>query len=236
MEGRGNPRIFRGFVTMTVGIIPSQSVYVTVFEYTRSLWDRQTPLAAFGVNFLGGGLASLAAASFAVPLDVISQRLMVQDGIVNKARYQGGIDAARKIFAAEGFPGFYRGFVASIAVVAPTSAIWWASYGAYTRKMSSLLPQFVMNYTSVFHALCGVAAGCTAAVLTNPLDVAKTRIQVLDTADSRRGNVFMSLKHLYQTEGVGCLTRGITARMTSHAPVSAVMIVAFEKVKEWSRI
>ena len=48
-------------------------------------------VAAFGVNFLGGGLASLAAASFAVPLDVISQRLMVQDGIVNKARYQGGI-------------------------------------------------------------------------------------------------------------------------------------------------
>ena len=62
----------------------------------------------------------------------ISQKLMVQ-GYSGNARYKGGIDVARKVIKADGIRGLYRGFGLSVMTYAPSSAVWWASYGSSQR-------------------------------------------------------------------------------------------------------
>ena len=62
----------------------------------------------------------------------ISQKLMVQ-GYSGHARYKGGIDVARKVIKADGIRGLYRGFGLSVMTYAPSSAVWWASYGSSQR-------------------------------------------------------------------------------------------------------
>jgi len=57
---------------------------------------------------------------------------MVQ-GYSGNARYKGGIDVARKVIKADGIRGLYRGFGLSVMTYAPSSAVWWASYGSSQR-------------------------------------------------------------------------------------------------------
>ena len=62
----------------------------------------------------------------------ISQRLMVQ-GYSGHARYNGGLDVARKVLKQDGVRGLYRGFGLSVMTYSPSSAVWWASYGSSQR-------------------------------------------------------------------------------------------------------
>ena len=62
----------------------------------------------------------------------ISQKLMVQ-GYSGNARYNGGLDVARKLIKSDGIRGLYKGFGLSVITYSPSSAVWWASYGASQR-------------------------------------------------------------------------------------------------------
>jgi len=62
--------------------------------------------------------------------------------------------------------------------------------------------------------LCGIsgaAAGCIAAITTNPMDVARTRLQVLDS--SSRQNFVSVLRELLHREGWKALMRGMKPRV-----------------------
>lgn len=62
----------------------------------------------------------------------VSQKLMVQ-GYSGHQKYNGGLDVARKIIKSDGIRGLYRGFGLSVMTYAPSSAVWWASYGSNQR-------------------------------------------------------------------------------------------------------
>lgn len=86
----------------------------------------------------------------------ISQKLMVQ-GYSGHARYKGGIDVARKVIKADGIRGLYRGFGLSVMTYAPSSAVWWASYGSSQRiiwRLTYLIGSLL--FSSQPCALCNV--------------------------------------------------------------------------------
>lgn len=57
---------------------------------------------------------------------------MIQ-GTPEATKYSGGVDVVRKILKADGIRGLYRGFGMSVITYSPSSAVWWASYGASQR-------------------------------------------------------------------------------------------------------
>lgn len=57
---------------------------------------------------------------------------MVQ-GYSGHASYNGGLDVVRKVIKSDGIRGLYRGFGLSVITYSPSSAVWWASYGASQR-------------------------------------------------------------------------------------------------------
>ena len=69
---------YKGFPTMALGVLPSQTLYITTLEMVRTY----IPVDSKGMSasFAGGACASCASATIGVPVDVISQRLMIQDG------------------------------------------------------------------------------------------------------------------------------------------------------------
>ena len=100
--------------------------------------------AAAAANFVAGASASVCSQSLTVPLDVVSQRLMVHGNASSAAaaggvRYTNGIQAARAIIAADGVAGLYRGLGASLATYMPASAVWWSAYGTYQKLLWHLL-------------------------------------------------------------------------------------------------
>ena len=139
--------LYRGFMVNSFTLISGQA-YITTYELVRkyvSYYSHDNMLK----SLVAGGSASLVAQSITVPIDVVSQQLMMQGQVGHPPRFQleakvqDGMskrmfgqtrDIIAQIFAADGFRGFYRGYVASLLTYIPNSAVWWPFYHFYAGK------------------------------------------------------------------------------------------------------
>ncbi|GMH11824.1 hypothetical protein Nepgr_013665 [Nepenthes gracilis] len=149
LRHEGFRSFYRGFGTSLTGTIPARALYSTALEITKSSVGSAAVIAGLSdataaalANAAGGLSASMAAQLVWTPVDVVSQRLMVQGsnkvGIPNlnsPSNYSNGVDAFRKILYADGVRGLYRGFGISILTYAPSSAVWWGSYSVAHRLL-----------------------------------------------------------------------------------------------------
>ncbi|VFQ68517.1 unnamed protein product [Cuscuta campestris] len=240
----GIPGLYRGFGTVITGAIPARIIFLTALETTKVAAFRAVepfkfsePTQAAIANGVGGMLASLCAQSVFVPIDVVSQRLMVQ-GYSGHASYNGGLDVVRKVLKSEGVRGLYRGFGLSILTYSPSSAVWWASYGSSQRFIWSLLghgtekgqPAPSQGRIVSVQAAGGIIAGVTASCITTPLDTIKTRLQVMGH-ESKRPNARQVVKQLIAEEGWTGLYRGLGPRFVSMSAWGTSMILAYEYLK-----
>lgn len=89
----------------------------------------------------------------------------------------------------------------------------------------------------VCDASAGAAAGAIAATFVCPLDVIKTRLQVLGLPQmhpsARRGSVILaSLQNIIQKEGLKGLYRGLTPTLVALLPNWAVYFTVYGRLKE----
>lgn len=145
-------------------------------------------------------------------------------------------DCVRSIYSSSGVPGFFRGYLSLVVREIPFSAIQFPLYefnkagawaGAYrpspppiSKKNShhpnpcllqKRLQEYVGHPLAAWQmSLCGSVAGCVAAALTCPLDVAKTRI-LLSTSEEDR-SIPRVISKIYRNEGWRRLFAGILPR------------------------
>lgn len=177
---------YRGFTTSLVGAIPARALYMGVLELTRSnvvsvasdSLGFSEASASAAANAAAGVSAAVAAQLVWNPVDVVSQRLMVQDSLsLSSRKYSGGVDAFSKIVCENGVRGLYRGFGVSVLTCAPSNAVWWASYSAAHRAILGGGGGDRLGEVAVQGMSAAVASGVSALV-TMPLDTIKTRTQV----------------------------------------------------------
>ncbi|KAJ0256383.1 Uncharacterized protein HA466_0093510 [Hirschfeldia incana] len=257
--------LYRGFGTSLMGTIPARALYMTALEVTKSNVGSAAVSLGFteakasaAANAVGGLTAAMAAQLVWTPVDVVSQRLMVQgsSGFVNSSRccnnYVNGFDAFRKIVRADGVKGLYRGFGISILTYAPSNAVWWASYsvaqsmvwggiGCYVCKKGEENGNTVKPDSKTVMAVQGVSAavaGSVSALITMPLDTIKTRLQVLDGEDSngKRGgpSIGQTVRNLVREGGWTACYRGLGPRCASMSMSATTMITTYEFLKRLS--
>eukprot|EP00287_Rhodomonas_sp_CCMP768_P021357 CAMPEP_0202826278 /NCGR_PEP_ID=MMETSP1389-20130828/13509_1 /ASSEMBLY_ACC=CAM_ASM_000865 /TAXON_ID=302021 /ORGANISM="Rhodomonas sp., Strain CCMP768" /LENGTH=82 /DNA_ID=CAMNT_0049499559 /DNA_START=137 /DNA_END=381 /DNA_ORIENTATION=- len=73
--------------------------------------------------------------------------------------------------------------------------------------------------------LIGAASGGLASLLSNPMDVVKTRWMVAPDRYSGIGEV---VHQLWKAEGAAALFKGATARVSQKMPSSALFFLVFE--------
>ncbi|XP_033713099.1 solute carrier family 25 member 44 isoform X4 [Orcinus orca] len=156
LRADGVTGLYRGFLVNTFTLISGQC-YVTTYELTRKFVADYSQSNTVK-SLVAGGSASLVAQSITVPIDVVSQHLMMQRKGEKMGRFQvrgnpkgQGVvafgqtkDIIRQILRADGLRGFYRGYVASLLTYIPNSAVWWPFYHFYA-ALSLLL------FNTVFH-------------------------------------------------------------------------------------
>lgn len=146
LRAEGVTGLYRGFLVNTFTLISGQC-YVTTYELTRKFVSDYSQSNTVK-SLVAGGSASLVAQSITVPIDVVSQHLMMQRKGEKMGRFQvrGNLegqgliafgqtkDIIRQILRADGLRGFYRGYVASLLTYIPNSAVWWPFYHFYAGK------------------------------------------------------------------------------------------------------
>jgi solute carrier family 25 protein 44 len=103
---------------------------------------------------------------------------------------------ARSIVETEGYSGLYKGFGLSIISSLPTGSIWWAIYGGCQHAMDALITTppdgdeygalIRLAQRGLIQLFSGVGAALVAALVSHPIDVVKTRLQVGSEANDMK--------------------------------------------------
>ena len=146
--------LYYGFCVNNLAMV-SQMTFLTTYEAIRQrLTESQVLPSSRQRAFVAGGCASFVAQTIVVPIDVISQHLQmlpVRHGNLLKLnvcdapgeQFTTRIGAARSVISGiynqHGLGGFYKGYTMSVAMFAPTSAVWWFSYDLYCGNLNIFL-------------------------------------------------------------------------------------------------
>ena len=145
--------------------------------------------------------------------------------------YKGAAHCIRTVYNTEGLRAFYRSYTTQLSMNVPFQVIHFISYEFL---------QDVFNYSRLYdplsHMLSGAGAGASAAVVTTPLDVAKT---LLNTQQQRRTlnqseripGLFSAMLKIYKSNGVRGYFRGATARVVYQMPSTAICWSVYEFFK-----
>jgi solute carrier family 25 protein 44 len=175
--------------------------------------------------------------------------------------YRNGAHALKETLRKEGVRGLYRGFGASVMTLVPSSALWWGAYGTYQRAIWAAVPsrmggeyatsgeseksekshppRRVPAESTVIgvQILSGVCAGMTSGFLTTPLDIVKTRLQVLSGQPGGEAHTFGgTARALYAEHGASGFLRGVRPRMTSVSIWGTTMVTAYEFLKRLASV
>ena len=154
--------IFAGIVTMG---------YAHGLELKPSVtYDPFEPIWRGGI----GAVASLVGTVVSHPLDVIRTRLTLQSAGKGKQMYRGIWDAARTIFAQEGYRGLCRGLQPACLSVVPEVFAQLVIYDVSVHYAKVL---YGVEPSAPLFAMCGVLAGCASQVAVYPLDLVRRRMQ-----------------------------------------------------------
>lgn len=174
--------LYRGYFASLLGLISGQ-LYISSYEMVRGqLHGYSTEVK----GLVGGACATLIGQTITVPVDIVTQHRMMQGqvrqwtkgGGAKKSKAVSSLAIIQKILNHEGPRGLYKGYTVSLVTYAPGSAMWWSFYSGFYRigVEHGLLEVSPMP---LVQAGSGVMAGLLTSILTNPLDVLRTRYQVI---------------------------------------------------------
>ncbi|XP_024532617.1 calcium-binding mitochondrial carrier protein Aralar2 isoform X1 [Selaginella moellendorffii] len=156
-EGMGS--LYSGLLPQLVGIAPEKAVKLTVNELLLELLEHVMP--GTGLWFLeliagsGGGFSQVV---FTNPMEIVKVRLQTQ----TTSNKRGFCEVVKEL----GFRGLYHGAGVTLARDIPSSGIFFACYAI----LCQLYPD--QGFAD------GFLAAIPATVLSTPMDVVKTRLQV----------------------------------------------------------
>ena len=207
--------VYCGVLSSAVGSVPTAVAFFCTYELVKKVAGD----AAY-VHALAASLGEVASCTIRVPVEVVKQRAQA-------TRTSSSANFCTTL-KSEGPMGFYRGFWSTVWRDVPFSFIQlplWELLKKYVGKGDEVSPQQ--------SAICGAVSGCAAASITNPLDVAKTRI-MLASKDTclARGSISSAMRVVYQEKGLIGLSAGITPNMVWMSMSGFIFLGTYDLVKD----
>ncbi|PRP80668.1 mitochondrial substrate carrier family protein, partial [Planoprotostelium fungivorum] len=230
IKHEGVSALYKGFPIVGVCTVPAHALYFGGYE-----WAKKNLQSTVGdekksswVHLISGAWADICGSLVWVPMDVVKQRLQIQQN--KEAKYRGSWHALKTIIREEGPLGLYRGFLPAIATFGPFVAIYFTVYEQLKRAAKDITnSKDVRDIPFWSQLISGAAAGAFSAAITCPMDVIKTRVQV-SKKDGHNG-AWKILQRTMREEGVRAFTRGMGARILWIAPGTAVTIALYEQFR-----
>ena len=202
--------IFNGLIPKIALYAPYQSVYMTSYTWCRDGLSNGTDKPELWNFAVAGTVAELGGSIVRVPMEAIKQRM--QTGLIKSNRELVNIIIKNPI-------QFYtlKNFKAQTLVHdIPCGVVHWVAY-EYTKRG---------NNSAV---MSGAIAGTITAIVTNPMDVVKTRIITRGTEMCHR-TVFSTISTVFAQNGFFGFYTGIIPRILHIAPNSALYMWVFDSL------
>ncbi|CAF1561542.1 unnamed protein product [Rotaria magnacalcarata] len=222
--------LYRGFPISLSSLI-FEPVFTGILEQMRTVLKNNRPNQISSSQWdiitgtLSGCVAALIYQSLTVPLDVTAQRIMItktRDGvhvtnIIRDIYYRSG----------DGFCGFYKGYMVSLSMSIPFNSIIWTMYWQVQAKLERIVPY---QHNQLVAPLSAIIASLLTSLLTQPIDVLKTRLQVA----AKRQSLWRTFQILIDERGFrGCFS-GSLPRACTIVPYYLTMMSLYEVIKRAS--
>lgn len=125
---------YRGLSIGLLGVFPYSAIDMSTFEalklaYLRSTGAREPNAEPPILALLAfGSLSGSVGATSVYPLNLVRTRLQASGSTGHPTRYTGAWDVCQRVLATEGWRGFYRGLVPTLAKVVPAVSISYVVY------------------------------------------------------------------------------------------------------------
>jgi len=223
-QQEGARGMYRGVTMAVCAHSIGWGTYLTLFRSsqnaTRSLMGSDTDTVPG--DFVSACVAATATATLVTPLNLIKTRVQLHDTPGKKPK--GVVSGLRTVVREEGFRSLFRGVGPQILLSSHTT-IQVALYEFMKRKIW----QGEDPPTSGVAMASGASKG-VAAVICNPLEVCRTRLQDKKNVGGVDYNSMRSaFSTIWEQEGIRGLYRGTGVNLCRVIPTTVVAFVLYEK-------
>lgn len=205
--------------------VPSSTCYMLTYDHLLN--NVLPPLIPFPavVPLTAGMLARATITSLMSPLELVRTNLQsTPPSPDNPHTLRSVLTSIGTSTRDHGLRYLWRGLGPTLWRDVPFSGLYWAGYEMSKQTFAS---QGLSGPQVAF--VGGALSGITAALLTSPFDVLKTRRQaLLMSSTANTTATFGVLLHIVRTEGVSALYAGIMPRIAKIAPACGIMIACYE--------
>ncbi|CCO30620.1 hypothetical protein BN14_04650 [Rhizoctonia solani AG-1 IB] len=133
----GTRAFYRGLTIGLVGVFPYSAIDMSTFEALKLAYVRSTGVPEPGVLALlaFGSISGSVGATSVYPLNLVRTRLQASGSSGHPQAYDGILDVARKTMKKEGWRGFYKGLLPTLAKVVPAVSISYVVYETSKRRL-----------------------------------------------------------------------------------------------------
>eukprot|EP00808_Paulinella_micropora_P013018 g66227.t1 len=201
----------------------ARGLYIGGLELSRRVFGQGDPVR----DFLAGTGAQLVSSLAYVPRDIVMERCAIDGQLAKQVGSANSSSATvRTIMSREGLRGFYRAYVPHQVVWVPFNGIFFSALGEIQSFEAKLGVKDISAHYGLGVCNTFLASGL-AALLTNPIDVVKTRLQVAGANPELFANgVVDCVQRLWAQEGPRGFFAGLQARFMYVGPGFAICGVA----------
>ncbi|TFJ82851.1 hypothetical protein NSK_005858 [Nannochloropsis salina CCMP1776] len=237
------PALWKGLTPFATHLFSKYALrFGTNAAFQSILTDSETGKLSSSRRLLAGlGAGVTEAILIVTPFDVVKVRLQAQHGM-DKAnlKYQGPLDAARKIISQEGVGALWSGVTPTIYRNGIQQATMfflktWIDDNVLGVQKSLTKDGQETRQPQIWQSMAsGFMASCPGLVMTNPLDIVKTRLALQANAGRP---VYSGVAHALYTiatkEGVRKLYNGLLPRLLRVPPGMAITWGVSDQLVQW---
>ncbi|GAA0147428.1 secondary carrier transporter [Lithospermum erythrorhizon] len=231
-----------GVVALFSGVsatVLRQTLYSTtrmgLYDVLKHKWSNEEngtmPLSKkITAGLIAGGIG----AAVGNPADVAMVRMQADGRLPRHQRrnYSSVLDAMNKMWKNEGIISLWRGSSLTVNRAMLVTASQLASYDEFKEL---ILKRHLMNDGLGTHVTASFAAGFVAAVVSNPVDVIKTRVMNMRVdpgmAPPYSGALDCAMNTI-KAEGPMALYKGFIPTISRQGPFTVVLFVTLEQVRK----
>ncbi|KAL9939723.1 hypothetical protein V8E36_001540 [Tilletia maclaganii] len=232
VANEGPLAFYKGTLTPLLGVGLCVSIQFGVVEHLKREFSNTNAKAggalSLGQLYTAGAAAGLANAFVAGPIEHIRIRLQTQTGKV----YNGPLDCFKKITAAAGPTGIFRGMVPTLLREGVGMGTYFLVYESLVQwQLHRLGPGTLRADLPTVSAMAfGASAGVALWLSAYPFDVVKSRLQTdaLQASQRAYAGPLDCARQILRTSGVRGFLKGLGPTLVRAPIANAATFVAFE--------
>ena len=225
---------WKGLSPTLLMAVPATVVYYTAYDQLKFMLGFKSEQTNVLAPMLAGSLSRTLAVIGVTPLELLRTKLQSRQHY----SYHQLWNAVQVSIRQKGIFSLWRGLFPTLLRDVPFSVFYWVNYEFLKHSLHS--HETFSRHSQTIPLIAGGFSGATAAILTNPLDVAKTHMQV-GLGESLKGHshtlgdgsLLKVLRLVVSKYGIAGLYAGLVPRIAKIAPACAIMIFTYESFKNY---